>query len=257
MPPSPKLEKAKLVKMSSGGALSPAGIGSAIGSAAAGAAGAGGLVPVVWNDSEKHFRFNPTQLTLNKSAVFAGSNNRESEAGGDEQYSRTGTRTLSFTLYLDEWESPSGDLRKMVDQLHDWCNPEKGSQPASPPKVALVWGKFIFAGMLESANATFDLFRADGTPARGEVAITIKERPQETSAQNPTSGGPAGRQSHEMRLGDSLASVAEAVLGDAGLWRVLAEMNGIDDPTAVVPGQTVLIPSKHDAMNARRLRRVS
>ncbi|MFZ9017903.1 MAG: hypothetical protein ACO23O_13025, partial [Ilumatobacteraceae bacterium] len=110
-----KLEKAKLVKMAGGGgglAGSIAGLASRVGGAAS---GVDGMVPTVWNDSEMNFRFNPTEMTLSKTASYGGRNNRESEQGGQEQFASTGTRTLGFTALLDEWEAPQGsDVGEMV-----------------------------------------------------------------------------------------------------------------------------------------------
>lgn len=80
----------------------------------------------------------------------------------------------------------------------------------------------------------------------------MKERPEAPGAQNPTSGGPPGRRSHRVVQGDSLPSIAQSVLGDPNLWRVLAEMNGLDDPGVLVPGTVVLVPSRHDARLARQ-----
>ena len=247
-----KLEKAKLVKMAGGAG---GGLAGAAGGAAAGAAGVGGMVPVVWTDSEMNFRFNPTQLTVNKTATYGGANNRESEAGGQEQFANTGTRTLGFTAFLDEWEAPAGaDVGDMVKKLQNWCNPDPDSPEnrREPPLVMFVWGKFNFTGKLASVNATFDLFRKDGTPARADVVVSIKERPDETVPTNPTSGGPPGRRSRTIIEGDTLQGVAFRELGDANLWRVIAEMNDIDDPMDVPAGAVVLVPSTDDATQARR-----
>ena len=250
-----KLEKAKLVKTKGG---SGGGLAGAIEGGMASVAGVGGMVPVVWTDNEMNFRFNPTQLTLNKTATYGGTNNRESEAGGQEQYANTGTRTLGFTAFLDEWEAPAGaDVGDMVSKLQNWCNPDRETLPlqAEPPTVMFVWGKFNFTGKLASVNATFDLFRKDGTPARADVVVSIKERPPETSGTNPTSGGPAGRRSRTIVEGDTLHGIAYRELGDADLWRVIAEMNDIDDPLCVPAGTVVLVPSADDAAKARRLTR--
>ncbi|MFZ9042325.1 MAG: hypothetical protein ACO225_11660 [Ilumatobacteraceae bacterium] len=251
-----KLEKAKLVKMAGGGgglAGSIAGLASRVGGAAS---GVDGMVPTVWNDSEMNFRFNPTEMTLSKTASYGGRNNRESEQGGQEQFASTGTRTLGFTALLDVWVARAGaDVGEMVGRLQNWCNvdPDSPDNRREPPLVMFVWGRFNFTGKLESVNATFELFRRDGTPARAQVTVSMKERPEKQVPTNPTSGGPPGRRSRSLVEGDSLAGIAHRELGDAKLWRVIADMNGIDDPNAVPPGTVVLLPSSDDA--AREFRR--
>jgi Contractile injection system tube protein/LysM domain len=246
-----KLEKAKLVKVEGGAGGLLGDVASMGASLGASAAGIGGMLPVVWTETEMNFRFNPTQLQLNKEANYQGSNTRSSEQGGQEQFSNTGTRSLSFSVLLDEWEAPVGsDVGSMVDTLQKWCNPEDGSNPPAPPTAMFVWGKFRFTGQLKSVNATFNLFRRDGSPARAEVQVAMRERPEGASAQNPTSGGPAGRRSRRVIEGDTLPSIAYRELGDPNMWRVLAEMNGIDDPTSVGPGTQLLIPSRGDAKAA-------
>jgi nucleoid-associated protein YgaU len=247
-----KLEKAKLVKTSGGAG---GGIAGAAAGLAASGAGIGGMMPVVWNDSEMNFRFNPTQMTVNKTAVYGGANNRASEEGGQEQFASTGTRTLGFSAFLDEWEAPQGgDVGEMVAKLQNWCNPdpESSQENREPPLIMFVWGKFNFTGKLESVNATFELFRRDGTPARAEVQISMKERPEETVPQNPTSGGPPGRRSRTIVEGDTLLGLAYRELGDANLWRIIAEINDIDDPMTVPAGTSLLVPSREDATFARR-----
>lgn len=247
-----KLEKAKLVKVEGGGGGLLGDVMSMGASLGASVAGIGGMLPVVWTESEMNFRFNPTQLALNKEANYQGTNTRSSEEGGQEQYSNTGTRTLAFSVLLDEWEAPAGsDVGSMVDTLQKWCNPEPDSDPPSPPTAMFVWGKFRFTGQLKSVNATFNLFRRDGSPARAEVQVSMRERPEQVRGQNPTSGGPPGRRSRRVVEGDTLPSIAYRELGDPNLWRVIADMNGIDDPTAVGPGTHLLIPSRADAKAAR------
>jgi nucleoid-associated protein YgaU len=45
-----------------------------------------------------------------------------------------------------------------------------------------------------------------------------------------------------VRAGDSLASIAQAHLGDPTRWRAIAEVNGIDDPLRLMPGTTLTVP---------------
>ena len=61
---------------------------------------------------------------------------------------------------------------------------------------------------------------------------------------NPcAAAGAAGERTYTIRAGDSLASVAERTYGDAGLYRMLADYNGIADPDRIVVGQVIRIPA--------------
>jgi nucleoid-associated protein YgaU len=48
---------------------------------------------------------------------------------------------------------------------------------------------------------------------------------------------------HVAREGDSLAGLAFKEYGDPGLWRVIAEVNRIDDPMRMHAGARLLLPS--------------
>ena len=48
---------------------------------------------------------------------------------------------------------------------------------------------------------------------------------------------------HTVREGDTLAGLAASLWGDAGLWYKLASANGLSAASALVPGQTLTIPS--------------
>ena len=250
-----KLEKAKLVKVEGGGGGLLGDIASMGASLGASLAGIGGMLPVVWTESEMNFRFNPTQLALNKEANYQGTNTRSSEEGGQEQYSNTGTRTLSFSVLLDEWEAPVGsDVGSMVDTLQKWCNPEADSDPPSPPTAMFVWGKFRFIGQLKSVNATFNLFRprrltgscrGPGVDAR---ATRAGPRPEPD-----VQAGPAG----DVRAGSSrVTRLPSIALSRAGRSEPVAgarrdERHRRPDWRSV-PDTRLLIPSRGDAKAARR-----
>ncbi len=48
-----------------------------------------------------------------------------------------------------------------------------------------------------------------------------------------------------VKAGDSLSTIAEELLGDAGRWKEIFEANEdeIDDPNQIKPGQELKIPS--------------
>ena len=60
---------------------------------------------------------------------------------------------------------------------------------------------------------------------------------------NPSSLGSTG-QSYTVRAGDTLQSIAAAAWGDANLWYLIAETNGLSGTTQLAAGQTLTLPAK-------------
>ena len=113
-----------------------------------------------------------------------------------------------------------------------------------PPQVVFAWGGFrSFTAVVTTMTQTFVLFLADGTPVRAKVAVTIKEVPVVDTGQNPTSRAAGARRSRVVQLGDTLDWIALEELGDSNAWRIIADLNDLDDPRRLKPGQTLLIPS--------------
>jgi hypothetical protein len=113
-----------------------------------------------------------------------------------------------------------------------------------PPMVVFAWGGFrSFSAVVTNMTQTFTLFLADGTPVRAKVAISIKEAPLPQSGQNPTSRAAGARRSRMVQLGDTLDWIATEELGDPNAWRLIAEINDLEDPRRLRPGQILLIPS--------------
>ena len=49
---------------------------------------------------------------------------------------------------------------------------------------------------------------------------------------------------HVVKARDTLISIANDEYADSTKWRLIAEANNLDDPLAVQPGQTLIIPPK-------------
>lgn len=196
------------------------------------------------------FMFNPMTYTIEKSANW----NHQPTAGGwptaTPNWVGSGQRSLSVELFLDKSYTTDGSVQGDVDMLFSTLQPTLSSlfrKPPSPPFVLFGWGENLgFLAYMESVRVEFQLFRPDGTPTRANCAITMKEVPATPLGQNPTSGGSA-RRTRQLVAGDSLQSISFREYGKPTMWRALAEVNGIEDPTRVAPGTTVLVPSKADA----------
>jgi hypothetical protein len=242
-----KLEKALLVKDAPGGCHAAA--GAAIG-------GFGGFLPMIWDDQAYRFefRFNPSDLRESQTANFAEHPTSGATGSPTTSYNGPNNPTLSFTVLLDEWEAPPGPLATDVGEMVKKLCPDATApqaQSSQPPVMSFIWGKYHFKGYVTSVNATYTLFRRDGSPARAEVQISMKGNHEPLLATNPTSGGPAGRNTRQLLEGDSLQSMSFREYGDPNLWRAIADINGVDDPLAVPPGTHLLLPAKTDAQAMR------
>ena len=134
------------------------------------------------------------------------------------------------------------------------CTPTSSSKDTdrpSAPWVKFKWGVLTgFVGYIKSVSAKYTLFSPDGKPLRAVCTVALEELPNEPGKQNPTSGGLHPRNAHTVTEGDSLAAIAYREYGSPVHWRALAEVNGIDDPLRLRPGQVVLIPALEELTRA-------
>ena len=195
------------------------------------------------------FKYNPEQFSLSKRTDWDNPGRRLESDWAFPTYRSTSPATLSLDIFLDAFEELFGDVSGDVKKLMDWTKP--GPPWNEPPLLEFRWGmSSVLQGMkfyLESVDATYTLFRVDGTPIRATCRISLVEWSNPASRQNPTSGGRPGLESHVLIDGETLHSVAWARYGDAALWRALADFNGIDDPLRVPAGTRLLIPPRRDA----------
>jgi nucleoid-associated protein YgaU len=160
--------------------------------------------------------------------------------------------TIPATIMYGEDTKMRGDL------LQAWTAPPTGLVTAimglfgitesNAPIVTFQWGPpmlgFMYDGLLTKADITYTRFHSSGIPIRAEANLVIKvqDNPLSSIPTNPTSGGLPGRRTHMVRESESLQSIAQHHYGRPGLWRKIAEINGIDNPQRVRPGTTVFLP---------------
>ena len=114
-----------------------------------------------------------------------------------------------------------------------------------PPICELSWGKWVFfEGVVEKLDHEYTLFMEDGTPVRATSKCVFKEY-----REHPTGPTEAERQESSdvvkqwiVKRGDTLSSIAAQEYLDPGLWRPIAEQNGLDDPFNLTPGTLLLVP---------------
>jgi hypothetical protein len=214
---------------------------------------------------------NPTSLSITRRTQWQGPGSRSpngpqpasaalGQSGGSVpvghgklQFTKSDPAILSMKVWFDRSFDEAGTIDYEINQLQNWTCPTeritRGVQ--SPPRVTFIWRSLQFVGVITNLTITYKQFGVDGLPVRAEANISIMENPRHLLGTNPTSGGISGRRVHVISAGDTLHSVAYSEYGSPGLWRVLAEANGIDDPLRVNPGTALLIPPDPMSGDAR------
>lgn len=210
------------------------------------------------------FNFNPKQIKVDRNATSgAVPNSKTGSSGQILAIAQQPVITLNDIMF-------TGDLCKMqIDTLQAWCAPPQGlvtmvagllgaTIKSAPPDITFQWGPpmigFMYTGTLKNVNATYTRFHSTGIPTRATVSLVINVKPNFLSSipTNPTSGGLPGRSTHLVREGESLQSIAFQHYGRPGLWRKIAEINGITNPHRVRPGTTVYLPGPAELPAGRR-----
>lgn len=196
------------------------------------------------------FMFNPKEYTISKSADWDHSVSAGGWPTAIPQWKGAKQRSLSMEIFFDTTYQGWVSVKPNVDLLFACMQPTLPSLVLgipSPPFVMFGWGESLsFLAYIAECKAKFTMFKPDGTPVRAACDVTLKEIPLGIASQNPTSGGRA-RRTRRLVAGDTLQSIATREYGKPTLWRAIANANGIEDPTRVAPGTTVLIPPRSDA----------
>jgi nucleoid-associated protein YgaU len=193
------------------------------------------------------FQFNPKELTLTKNAKWQREAQRNAKKSGPPEFKGSDPCKLALEMFLDATDSMDDKVVKQVEQLFSCCVATEDSRQhgkGSPPWVIFKWGGMTgFPAYVSSVTAKYTLFTPAGVPVRAVCTVNLEEIAGEQGGQNPTSGALAARDTHVVVAGDSLLSIAFRAYGDAGLWRVIARANEIDDPMRLRPGGRLLVPA--------------
>ncbi|MEN0130419.1 MAG: LysM peptidoglycan-binding domain-containing protein [Brevundimonas sp.] len=207
------------------------------------------------------FQFNPKELTLAKAAQWTRPTTQGNKRSSPPQYQGPQPSKLTLEMFFDASDKHDDSVVKQVDMLFACCVPTTASHDKkkdSPPWVLFRWGGLTgFLAYISSVSAKYTLFTAAGLPIRATCTVTLEELSGDPPRQNPTSGGLAPHREHILVEGDTLAGIAYAEYGDAGSWRAVAEINGIDDPMRLRPGRRLLLPAGDEMPNRREVARAA
>ena len=193
------------------------------------------------------FQFNPKELTLAKSASWSRATAKGDKRSSPPQYNGPQPAKLTLEMFFDASGTQDGSVVARVETLFTCCVPTSATHQqnkSSPPWVQFRWGGLTgFVAYVSSVQARYTLFTSSGVPIRAVCTVTLDELAGEPPKQNPTSGGLVPHRLHVVVEGDTLPGVAYREYGDASLWRTVAQVNRIDDPTRIRPGAHLLLPT--------------
>lgn len=191
--------------------------------------------------------FNPNEYTFSKKNTWSkkevkGKNVPEIEFGGGD------SMTLTMQLFFDTYATGE-DVRDTTTKIWKLMNisdslTDKTSVKGRPPMVEFLWGStWSFKAVITSLTQKFTMFRDDGTPVRATLDVTFMQASEEGKypGQNPTTVGNPGYKRRLVKQGESLDLIAFEEYGDSNMWRLLADVNNIDDPKSLRPGQMLSI----------------
>lgn len=200
--------------------------------------------------------FNPAEYSIEKGNTFQ-STSLPGLATPVTQFVTGNADTLSMELYFDTYAKSSrhdksvvrrDDVRNYTRQITNLMQID--STLHAPPLVEFTWGPaigspegFQFRGIIEKVSQKFTYFLDNGTPVRATLNVTFKEYKtvkQQLEELNLESSDRTKR--IEIHEGDSIWFLAYEEYDDPGLWRVIANHNGLENPRIVAPGTLLELP---------------
>lgn len=180
---------------------------------------------------------------------------------------------LLFDVSVADSTISSHDVRDLTRPIRDLAQPDTAAQSEGAPVARFIWGKaWNVRGVVKAVTEKIESFTSGGVPRRSWLrmqfvhlndgaehttrprsrfsgATEMLARMDSTAPQDETRA--ANIFIHEMVGGSSpksgaterLDEVAYRHYGDAAFWRVLAAVNGIEDPLNVPAGTSLAVPS--------------
>lgn len=204
------------------------------------------------------FDFNPEKISIKRSASYTAKPNMHAlhVPGGASGTITKSVQAPMISISKIVFEGVTAKLR--CDQLLRWMSPFSGigsmgiagaTLETTLPEITFQWGPpmvaFMYQVRLVSVGISYVRFDFTGIPIRAEIDLSMREQPSALASlpTNPTSGGLPGRRTHTVSSGDTLQSIAMTHYGRPGLWRRIAEVNRIGNPSRLRPGQVVYLPN--------------
>lgn len=188
-------------------------------------------------------QFNPETLTISFSAATGQKGRPASQFSGET------TETLSCELWFDVTASmleTARDVRTLTQKVAYFITPQidktdEKKKKKIIPGVRFLWGSLLFEGVMTSMTETIDFFSKEGIPLRAKVNMSIKSVKQieeDTIPASPTVTPMTNP------VGEAVQKAALALAVGIRAWRAVAELNDIENPRLMKPGELLKLPMK-------------
>jgi nucleoid-associated protein YgaU len=195
-------------------------------------------------DLEIKAQFNPEEYTINKDNNVAVQGIPGLPAPL-LQYVNGNLRTLEMELFFDTWDSRDAkkqDVRGKTNRVVALMDID--SDLHAPPRLNLSWASLQMDCVLAKVSQKFIMFEGTGYPVRAKLSCTFNEvidPEQEIKRSNKQTADYT--KVHIVAEGETLSGIAARFYNDPQLWRSIAVANAIDDPRAIVSGDSLIVPS--------------
>lgn len=201
-------------------------------------------------DKEVLCMFNPFEYSITKQNSWSPPQAQVGRDAPRSDFQRGGPMSLTLQLYFDTLAEGT-DVRDITNKLWKMMlvntdTEHAASGNSTPPEVAFKWGRLYFKAVITNMTQKFLLFKADGTPVRAQVNVTLQQRFPDNELPEQTAGAisvASAIQPITAAVGQRIDNIAAQVGEPAAVMRALAENNNIDNPLSLLPGQQITPPS--------------
>ena len=140
---------------------------------------------------------------------------------------------------------PSLKGKSVAEQVNAFLNvtSEYKGDIHRPPPLELVWGAFIFKGVLANLNITYNVFNPDGTPVRAEAEAEFKTASATQEALlNAKKSSPDMTHIKILKAGDSLPGLCQEIYSGENYFVQVAKANNLNHLRGLKVGQNLSFP---------------
>jgi nucleoid-associated protein YgaU len=196
------------------------------------------------------FQYNPNKVDIVKEVEWAGVDGNQKDVN-EIQFASGKAKTLNITDVLFD-TTMTGNQSVYTKFIHNLefmtlvqeYTTSSGKKVKRPPYLTLSWGSstYFFECILKKLSYDFTMFDRLGVPIRANVSMEFEEIVPETEVTNTLVAQKV--KTYTPGSGETLYEIAESQLGDTSKWKLIATMNGVDNPFVVEAGKALTLPDE-------------